>query len=339
MPIPIGPITAVPGVTSSTPLINLGSIQALKISNGSPFDLTISGFGIIGSEIVPAGTEYRLHDNGQNLGALNILPVNNSGISGTGIVNLVAYLVGEKLPEGIWPLTIPTQIVQAKVANVPAVVNDGNPIGTQFLESTVSGAPGSTWSFTNDGNNSFIAVLISNVVHKLIQFANSGNELKLGDTTAGQITEVLSQLTVDQVLNVTKSINLSGASNTVTGTTNGSATAYQLLSGTIKIVIIYYNAYRNSSVTEQQLAIPTPFTTFAWFATTGIPISHPNNSGTNSSNLIVTSLPSGTGAGGTTVESAINGFSYGRIGGAFNQWGLGVSEASNFTEVAIVIGV
>lgn len=179
-------------------------IIALKLSNGSPFDLTINGFGFTGPGIIPAGTEYMLYAAAYNSGIISILPTNNVGASGNGVMNLTFYHTVDKIPSGSWPVTIPVQTVQAKVSTVTDLINDGNTAGHQFLESTVSGAPGSTWSFTNDGNSSFIGVLIANAVHKLVQIANSGNELKLGE--AGNATEVLGQLLVDQIATFTGNI-------------------------------------------------------------------------------------------------------------------------------------
>src|SRR5258708_36103679 len=43
---------------------------------------------------------------------------------------------------------------------------------------------------------------------------------------------------------------------TVAGTTAGSATCYQFLQGGIKAFFLYFNAYRNSTATEQLLTLP-----------------------------------------------------------------------------------
>jgi hypothetical protein len=193
-------LNATPGVQINQQLQNPGLVRSVKVSNGTPFDLVESGFGVKGNQIQPAGTEYMLHAEIENQGTIGILPVNNVGATGTGVIGLTIYFISDTPPIGTWPVPIPTQIVQAKVTTVTDLINDGNVAGHVFLESTVAGAPGSTWSLTNDGNNSFIAVLIANVVHKLIQLANSGNELKLGES--GNITEVLGQLLIDQLLTV-----------------------------------------------------------------------------------------------------------------------------------------
>src|SRR6266516_3031107 len=152
MPTPLPPITLTPGVISRTLLVNLGSIQAVKLTNGTPFDLTISGFGVRGGGgIVPAGLEYLLHAEDGNDGYLNILPVNNNNIAGTGVANIVVYGTDEQLPKGSWPATVPTQIVQAKVSTVTTLVNDGSTAGTQIVESTPACDAGSAVSLLNTG--------------------------------------------------------------------------------------------------------------------------------------------------------------------------------------------
>lgn len=211
MAIALKPVTLTPGVSSNVPLNNLGSILAIKLTNGTPFDITVSGFGFNGSGIVPAGTEYMLHAEVENSGVISLYPVNNVGASGTGIANLTVFVIGEKLPPGNWPVTVPAQTVSAKVSTVTDLINDGNISGHQFLESTVSGAPGSTWSFTNDGNASFIGVLVANIVDKLIQISNVDPLLAIG--IAGHLTEVLGSLTIDQVLTITGNMIANGGMN------------------------------------------------------------------------------------------------------------------------------
>lgn len=215
-------IAASPGVVVNQALPATGRISVVDLANGTPFDLTYLGFGCPGSMIIEAGTKVRLHAEVLNTGQMNILPVNNVGVSGTGIINITIYFVTDTIPPGTFPIAIPTQVVSAKVSTVTSLVNDGNSAGTQIVESTVGGAPGSTLSLTNDGNNSFIAVLIANVVNKLIQISNAGNLLKLGG--AGQTVEQLGNELVDGNLTVSGNGAVTGTF-TATGdaTFNGAA--------------------------------------------------------------------------------------------------------------------
>lgn len=111
----LSPVQLTPGVPSTVYLKSPGTIQAVKLSNGSPFDLTVSGFGFSGSGVVPAGTEYLLHADVENRGQITLLPVNNFGVSGTGVANMTVFFVDEPLPKGTWPIQIPTQVVPSSV--------------------------------------------------------------------------------------------------------------------------------------------------------------------------------------------------------------------------------
>lgn len=128
----------------------------------------------------------------------------------------------------------------------------------------------------------------------------------------------------------------------VTGTTNGSATIYQFMQGTLKAFFCYYNAYRNSTATEQRITLPVAFTSYAiYVAGGGIPLSHFWLSGSSLTGKcnVITSLPSGSAAGNITNNSSINGFQYGEITSGFDQYGLGTSLGANFTAGLFVIGV
>lgn len=127
----------------------------------------------------------------------------------------------------------------------------------------------------------------------------------------------------------------------VNGTTAGTATMYQFLQGTVKAFFMFFNSYRNSTATEQQIALPVAFTTWALWWAGATPAVHIYNSGSqvNSAIFQVTSEPSAGGAGGISVQSQINGYSYGEIAHAFDHIGLGVSMGQTQTGGLFVIGI
>lgn len=222
MPTPLTPVTLTPGITSPTPLINLGAIQAVKLTNGSPFDLTVTGFGASGGGlIVPAGMEYMLHAEDGNDGYLSILPVNNNNVTGTGVANLVVYLVNERLPKGSWPATVPVQIVQAKVSTVTVLVNDGNALGTQIIESTPSGAASSTISILNDGTVTIkgdVAGVLTTLLQLVPGAAGGASSVVLSD--ASRRVEVLGSLLVDGSSIFTGDATFNGAGTGLAVTNN-----------------------------------------------------------------------------------------------------------------------
>jgi len=71
----IGPLTVSPGVAYNNILQNAGAIQAIKLTNGTQFDLTFQGFGTPGTSVIPAGLEYMLHASDGNSGYINFIPV------------------------------------------------------------------------------------------------------------------------------------------------------------------------------------------------------------------------------------------------------------------------
>src|SRR5258708_156837 len=116
---------------------------------------------------------------------------------------------------------------------------------------------------------------------------------------------------------------------TVAGTTAGSATCYQFFQGGVKGFLLYWNGYRNATATEQLLALPVGFTTWAgWIAFGPIPQAHFYIATTqqNGKVEVITSFPTPPGAGAVTGnQNQVNGFQMGDINSAFDHIGLGVS--------------
>lgn len=206
-----------PGQTYNIPIKNPSMAQAIKLSNGTPFDLDAEGFGTQGQEVIVAGIEVILYAKVQNSGFINITPVNNNNVTGTGVINIVVYLIGEQLPVGHWPVTIPTQTVQAKVSTVTTLVNDGSAPGTQIIESTESGSSGSNVSVLNDSTlvlQSFVAAVLT-AYFKSIPSAGAGaSVLQLGDVN--RVVEVLGKALIDGLLVVTGDATFNGAGAGIT---------------------------------------------------------------------------------------------------------------------------
>lgn len=181
-------VTVGVGTTSRILLPHVNAIQAMKLSNGSPFDLNISGFG--GETVVPTGTEYMLYAEVQNTGYINIYSVNNLSMPplSTGIVNMVVYYEGEKLPPGVWPISIPAQVVTASVDIAQQVVSDGYAPGTHVVEAQESGSPGSNVLIDNQGNfniSEVTAGVIRDFIHCYHGGDGLGHSVVFGDVVSG----------------------------------------------------------------------------------------------------------------------------------------------------------
>lgn len=221
-------VTVTPGVTSTVPLTSVQNIQAVKVTNGTPFDLDYTGVGSASIVVIPAGLEYMFYSEQETSGKIDLLPVNNNNITGTGVVNITVFLIGDQIPKGTWPVTVPTQTVQAKVSTVTTLINDGSAVGTQIIESTELGSTGSNVSVLNDSTvvlQSFVAAVLT-AYFKTIPGASAGaSVLQLGD--ANRTVEIISKLLVDTVLQVTGAATFNGAGTGLTVTNNA------LVSGTL----------------------------------------------------------------------------------------------------------
>lgn len=127
----------------------------------------------------------------------------------------------------------------------------------------------------------------------------------------------------------------------IAGTTAGSATLYQWLQGTVKAFLLYFNGYRNASLTEQTLSLPTAFTTGAiWWAGASKSV-RPYASGSPLSSKVnvISTLSNGTGAGTSTNGNSTQGYSNGDLLTAFDAVGLGTNEASTSTGFVVMIGI
>lgn len=119
----------------------------------------------------------------------------------------------------------------------------GDTAFAQLVKMFVGGQ--STWSVDQSG-----------VKHQVFNIQAAGNPLQLGQ--AGDITEVLGQLKVDQLeTNIGAAINPTSVH--LVGGTAGTADMYQLLVGTVKLILIKLTGFQTGA-SNQNMAIPTPFT-------------------------------------------------------------------------------
>jgi hypothetical protein len=181
-----------PGKAQTVGLPNPSNVAGVKISNGTPFDLDISGFGTQGLLVVPAGTEYMVSAETENRGSMTVLGVDNNNVTGTGVVNLNVYLAGEKVPQGNWPVTIPTQTVQSIVSSTNTLINTTQPEGTQVIQIKASTNVSNQNNFDvfNDGSVDVWQTLggITNLLFQIAADAVTPTISMLGSGLPGAIT-------------------------------------------------------------------------------------------------------------------------------------------------------
>lgn len=155
---------------------------------------------------------------------------------------------------------------------------------------------------------------------------------------AGSITTDNSG-TITSVGITTQKLNSSPNVVTVNGTTNGTAQLYQILWGTFKLVVLFFNNYQNNSSTEQTISIPQPFTAKAFCIAGNTKVMTPYASGSALSNCVrqITSLAAG--GGGVTIQNGATSEGLASITSPFDAIGLGTGEASTANDIAIFFGI
>jgi hypothetical protein len=126
---------------------------------------------------------------------------------------------------------------------------------------------------------------------------------------------------------------------TVTGTTAGNATIYQVMRGTFKIVALLFNGYQNSSGTEQKIALPVAFTQRAMFMTGNAKSTSIWSGGSQLTNKINTITALASGGGTTTGTTIVPSNSIGEIIQGFDTVGLGTGEASQAYAISLFYGI
>lgn len=215
----LGTILLSPGTSQLITLPDPGTVQALKVTNKTPYDVQYSNFGTIGNDWLAAGTEYFLYSTVQNQGSIMFTAFNTVNITPANPAPLLVtlYVTGESLPAGHWPVSIPSQVVQAQVSQLATLTNAGNNPLTQVITMQPSDAATPTFSADNSGNF-FIKGDNAGVLTTLIQLiAGSSPAVKLA--AAGLIAEVLGGLKVDQTFECVGTANLADTTQILSGTT------------------------------------------------------------------------------------------------------------------------
>jgi hypothetical protein len=124
--------------------------------------------------------------------------------------------------------------------------------------------------------------------------------------------------------------------------TTGTATLYQVLTGSVKAAILTFNNYQNSSASEQTIALPVAFTSKAWVFTGNFSNNlrltpYYGGSASLSNVRVLTSFSTGGGTG--SLVSQINAFSVAQITSHFDAIGLGVSETGTSTDLVFIVGM
>lgn len=130
------------------------------------------------------------------------------------------------------------------------------------------------------------------------------------------------------------------ASQTLTGSTAGSANLYQLTIGIFKCLLIEFVGYRNSTGTEQTFTLADAFTSGALWIGGDTKLIRPYNSGSALSSKVevISTISNGSSGGSTTTGNTTQPNANGNIIAAFDAIGLGTGQASTVSGFAFIIG-
>lgn len=234
----------VPGQPVNVQLLHPQLVQALKVSNKSPYDIQYADFGVQGSDWIVAGTEYMLYGSVQNQGDIYLLAVNTTNISpaNPGAVLITQFQIGEEIPKGSWPVSIPFQTVNtnSSVTTAQSIDNEGNVAGTSIIKSVVAG----------DGTNAAVsvnndAVVVFGDTANPGSFTENGPSTFNGNLSLGSSAELFASIPSAQTLVTGGTISLpNGLIKKVTN--SGVVTGAIMALGTNQRLLILYNVGTNS---------------------------------------------------------------------------------------------
>lgn len=135
-------------------------------------------------------------------------------------------------------------------------------------------------------------------------------------------------------------LNVNPAAVVVNGTTGGTATLYQVLSGSVKLAFLAFSNYQNNTSTQQTISLPTPFNGQAYIFTGASPLLEPYRSGSLLGNAtrVMTTLSNATGGGQIQIQNFIPPQSFGIFTSAPDAIGLGTSQSIAIGGIAFMIG-
>lgn len=190
----VPPIQPVPGQQYSISLNQGVNAIAIDFWNATPFDIDYSGFGVMSDTTIIAGTGMRYFAKDFNTGSIKIVANNNTGSTSTGVINITVYQVGDTIPQGQFPVTIPVQQVNAIVSGVQTLSNEGDTVGTEIID---IGTAANNKLIDIFNNHFKLSIEIGGVAHTILQGSITGSPGQAGQ--AGDVFEMLGQLLVDQI--------------------------------------------------------------------------------------------------------------------------------------------
>jgi hypothetical protein len=218
-----------------------------------------------------------------------------------------------------------------QTSSVQTLSNEGGGAGIEVIDIGTS----TTAKLLDIFNDHFVwSVQQTLVAHQVLKGQTSGNPLQIGQ--AGDVTEILGQLSVDQALTALAAIFPNIAGTTVAGGVAGTATFWEPLQGSaLKIAIVFQSGYRTGG-SAQDFVFPTGFTNGCIFIVSDSDTFIFKSGATTRSPVILTALAVGGGTATSTTNVASN--SIGFLGQSFDTIEINALAGSNHTGFILCIG-
>ena len=234
------------------------------------------------------------------------------------LVQAAYYMPGEKVPQAFTLGNSPIGGGTTTTGN--SLSNETNPANTEVID---IGVPGNTKLMDVFTDHFIWSVLQSGVAHQVLKGQTAGSPLQIGQ--AGDITDVLGAL------------GIAAKVTTLNGGTAGTATLYEILTGTPKLSLVFLNGFRTAAAI-QNLTWSVPYTTWCkiWIDDT------PNNTqfllaGVAKQMILITGLASGGGT--TSTGTGISAYSQGAIQSGFDSMSFPANNNTNRTGLHVFFGV
>lgn len=282
--------------------VPLSAISWIEFLNESPYTLSVTSGGL--NVPIPAWDDFPLqtaiknnNNTWQNISGMQE-PINVSfQLLGPNLTypsyNLipVLYLLGEtpstSTPRSLTRNTYVPNTVQTEGAMASTLVNDSSNAGSIIIETRVPGDSNTEFSVNNQGvvllgMNANPNSILQLGYPTILEMWAAGNSALNGSwqigvdvngnlvftSTANDNFEIVSDFTLT-FNGVNGALKITTAPQVINGGVAGTATLYQVLTGTIKLVYVYLNGFE-PGVSNLTIALPVAFTSIVKILTGGI---------------------------------------------------------------------
>lgn len=314
----------IPGISGQNPSVRIynesGCELQVTFSNGSSDFIPAGAWPVF--EIDPTVTGYSFVVSG-------VIP--NAPIS---TLNTIYYYPGDPIPSNMVLGNSPIGITGSVSTASNSLSNEGNAVGTEVIDIGTA----ANNKLIDIFNDHFIwKVEQTGVAHQVMKGQTSGNPLQLGQSS--DVLEVLSKLTLDDILTVAGALFFNVAGISTNGSTSGTSLLTEPFQGTaLKVVKIFQNNFRNGAAGSTNVALPTAFTEGCLFVTSNVAGFALLASGVAITITDITSLATGGGTGTNASPSQINSWCIGGAPAAFDTVQYTGNNGSAHTGHALLVG-